>query len=108
MSIEQKNVIDFISTNEESNSVVLTISDHLDWIDVKKHLLALQDKISTYLRFIESGEIYDSYADAKGKNIVINIIAKNELVPEGEEFIEKVKSVVHQAGFKLDFVQFDG
>jgi hypothetical protein len=63
MSVEQKDVIDAIGVNKESGEVVLTISDHLDWEDTSAHLLVLQDKINTYIAFIESGEILQSMVD---------------------------------------------
>lgn len=62
MSIDQSDVIDFISTTPEGKGV-LTITDHLSW-DMDFHLELLQDKINRYLQFIESGQIYEEYPQA--------------------------------------------
>jgi hypothetical protein len=36
-----------------------------------EHLLILQDKLNSYLRFIETGEIFESYPAAKNSSLVI-------------------------------------
>lgn len=100
MSITDIGKIDFISI-QDLNCVVLTISDHLDWEDEYSHLMLLQDKLNSYLRFIESGEIYDSYPDAKDKKIVIQIVKKYSITAKGEEFIRSAKKNIRDAGFDL-------
>jgi hypothetical protein len=64
MSVEDKNKINAISTNKE-DVVALTISDHLEWDS--GHLLILQEKINSYLHFIESGQMHGSYPDTVDK-----------------------------------------
>lgn len=71
MSVEDKNKIDAISTNN-NNQVALTISDHLLWDDNNEHLIILQDKINSYLDFLESGQIDESYPSAIGKKYNTN------------------------------------
>ena len=103
MSVVQTDKVDFISLREGANLVVLTISDHLDWIDTDFHLERLQDKLNSYLSFIESGEIYDVYPKALGKSIVIEVIGKYPLNEEAEEFYEYAKKIIKEAGFELRF-----
>jgi hypothetical protein len=49
MSVENKNVIDFIS--EKDNNIVLTISDHLEWDEDYEHIFLLQEKIKGWKTF---------------------------------------------------------
>ncbi len=108
MSIEQTDTVDFIGVNEPENEVVLTISDHLEWgTDAGNHLLLLQDKINTYLSFIESGELLESYPDANGRKAVINIVGQYPLNQEAENFIGQVKPIVSNAGMSLRFEEFE-
>jgi hypothetical protein len=58
--------VDAIDTDKDGNLVTLTITDHLAWGD-DQHLLLLQQKLNTYLAFIESGEIHATYPAAKDK-----------------------------------------
>lgn len=105
MSIEQSNVVDIIGTDEGNNAVILTISDHLDWDDTESHLLLLQDKINTYLAFYESGEVYEAYPQAIGKQIIIDIVGKYSLPATGENFLEEVKKIIQDIGIKIQFTQ---
>lgn len=56
MSIIDKDKIDSIGINKDNGKVILEISDHLDWSCEYEHLVMLQDKINSYLSFIESGD----------------------------------------------------
>lgn len=103
MTVEQVGVIDVISVDIETDEVRLAISDHLEWDSKNEHLLILQDKINNYLAFVESGEIYDSYPAATGRNIRIELICKYHPSPFGLSFLERVQSLIRDAGFEFSF-----
>lgn len=98
MSIEEAQVIDIISTTKDGSSVTLTATDHLAW-GGKVHLMMIQEKLNSYLAFIESGEIFESYPDSKGKEININVICKHPPDVEGLKFLNLCKEAVENAGF---------
>jgi hypothetical protein len=98
MSIENVRVVDFIGTDINDSSVTLTISDHLEWGD-GNHLLLLQEKINTYLSFIESGEIFDSRPDAYGEPIRISIVCKYHPDEEALKFLQLCKGIIEKAGY---------
>lgn len=103
MSIEQKNVVDFISFDKNNNKVILTISDHLPWDDEYMHLSLLQDKINAYIGFIERGEIFKKYPEYKNKTIVISICFKYDITNTCIDFLEKVRNLLHTINVKLEF-----
>lgn len=102
MSVENVTVIDFASVDKNGNAV-LTISDHLKWDDDNEHLLILQNKINAYLSAIEAGNFYEDYPDAKGKNIIINVVAKYKPNKNAEYFLERTKEVLQSAGYSFKF-----
>ncbi len=102
MSVENKNIIDFVSIDKDDNAV-LTISDHLEWDTENEHLLILQDKINVYLGAIESGELYEKYQSAKNKHIIIRIVSLHEPNEDGKIFLERVKVTLEQAGYGFKF-----
>ena len=102
MSVEEINTIDFIGVDKSSGKVVLTISDHLDWMDSNYHLKKLQDKLNCYIHFCESGEIYESYPNAKDRDIMLSIRTKYPFSPEGKEFILKAREIIERSGFFLE------
>ncbi|WP_044618999.1 DUF6572 domain-containing protein [Gynuella sunshinyii] len=98
MSIEDQDSVDVIAVNE-NGIVVLTILDHLEWDD--EHLYLLQEKINTYLAFIESGEVYETYPNSKGKEFKINVVCKYEPSLTAKEFFSRCATVINQAGFQF-------
>lgn len=103
MSIVQTDQIDAIGIDKKSQSVVLTISDHLTWEEPQDHLLLLQEKLNTYIRFYESEEIFETYPKAVGKEVIVEIIGKYPLIPDGEEFIQQAKEILKGIDVGLKF-----
>jgi len=100
VSVEQKDVIDFISV-DKNNNIVLTISDHMKWDDERRHLLLLQEKINAYLRFIETGEMYEHYPKDKDKNVIIHVVCANKIDLKSMKIFEVFQNAVRDAGFML-------
>ena len=90
MSVIDTNVIDMIGTTSEG-VVTLTISDHLDWDEIEEHLLSLQQKINTYIEFIESGNVYDILPLSKDKPKAIRVYFK--YLPKDEKVINVLDNV---------------
>ena len=101
MSIDQRKVVDFVGVRRSDGSCKLTISDHLPWND-PDHISQLQDKLNTYLAFIESGEIYEQYPDARGRDIEIEVICKHmPPLDEALPFLDHAATKIRGAGIKF-------
>jgi len=107
MSIEDKNLIDVISIDKQG-ILVLTISDHLEWDDKNEHLLLLQDKINSYMDFIENGQLAESYPEKADKKIMIQIVFKYYPNKIAEEFLAIVKRFLSEKGHAFDFYKLEG
>jgi hypothetical protein len=107
MGIDQMDVVDFIGCDRATDEVVLIIADHLPWTDDEEenfdHMDLLQQKIYRYLDFIESGEINESYPEAIGRRLRLQIVAKYDLSKEALEFFNKIRNYLVQQGYKLEF-----
>lgn len=99
MSVEQRKVVDAVGIRRSDGRAVLTISDHLPWLPDNEHLLLLQDKINDYLDFLESGEIYDTYPQAHGREIEIQVVHKHPPVGDAITFLERAGETIRRAGF---------
>ena len=97
MTVEQAKIIDLISL-DESESVVLTITDHLEW-STDDHLFHLQEKVNAYLAFIESGELLDEYPKATGKQVRIEVVCKFRPDDRAIHFLSHFRKIVGSAGF---------
>ena len=82
--------------------LVLTISDHLPWLPDNEHLLVLQDKINDYLAFIQSGEIYNSYPQAHGRDIEIQVVHQFPPVGDAITFLERARETIRAAGYHFE------
>jgi hypothetical protein len=104
MSVDQVDTIDFATIHSDSGDLWLTISDHLPWGELEStHLELLQDKLNAYLRFMESGEIFERLPDSRGRGIAINLAGKFQLSRSAEFFFTKARAAVERAGFHLQF-----
>lgn len=97
MSVDQIDVIDVVSKSKDGE-IVLTISDHLNWNNTREHLFMLQEKVNAYLRFIESGELYCKYPEAKGRQVRIDIKFHYRPTLEASAFLDKIRPIVEAAG----------
>lgn len=106
MSVEQSKVIDLLSFERESGDVVLTVSDHLDWQDPDDHQRMLQDKLNTYLAFVEGGQLFVEKPEAKGRRIRIAVVFKFRPDSESRAFLKRVAEVIQLAGFAFTWEVF--
>lgn len=101
MAVDQTNVIDVAGIDKSTGEMVLTISDHLDWADTIQHQALLQEKFNSYLAFVESGEIFERFPDAKNRSIIFRVVFKFKPDREGSQFIDRARTVIESAGFHL-------
>jgi hypothetical protein len=100
VAVDQHEVVDFAGIDTQGNAA-LTVSDHLPWTDVNHHLYHLQEKINGYLRFIDSGEIYEKFPELRSRPIVIDIVLKYPSPTEALWFFTKSAAAIEGAGFRL-------
>lgn len=100
-TIEDSNKVDAIGIDKTTGFVVLKIFDHLDWDDEQSHLFLLQNKINSYLRFLESEDVLEAYPDAENKKFQINISFLEKPTANGLKFLETVSRIVLDAGFEM-------
>ncbi|CAG9207274.1 conserved hypothetical protein [Paraburkholderia tropica] len=102
MSILDANVVDIIGVDPGKKIARLIITDHLEWSPpVGEHLYLLQEKINSYLRFLEGGELEENNPNAKGCKVEIEISMKYEPSAEALHFVERAREIVQSAGFDL-------
>ncbi|MFS2174731.1 DUF6572 domain-containing protein [Rhizobium pisi] len=102
MSLDQTNVVDAIGVDDATGELVLTITDHLEWTgNDNEHFLLLQEKLKTYLGFVESGEILETYPDAKGRAVLIDVVCKYPPSQQAQGFYNQVAQIVEDTGMKL-------
>jgi len=103
MPIDRTDKVDLLGIDKSTGAVCLTISDHLDWTHEFEHLKLLQDKLNSYLRYIESGEMHTALPGTVGRSIEINVVLKYEPSPTAESFLRKARTAIEAEGFQLSW-----
>ncbi|WP_240903770.1 DUF6572 domain-containing protein [Chengkuizengella sediminis] len=103
MSVQNIREVDAIGIDNLTGYVTLAIFDSLDWNNEEEHLLLLQEKLNMYLSFLESGEVYSVYEQAKGRDFEIKIHFKNNIPQSCRDFLNNVTEVISKAGFHLNY-----
>jgi hypothetical protein len=107
MAVDNPDVVDAIGTERATDIVVLTISDHLEWDSDNQHLEALQEKINKYLEFIQSGQLFESYPQAVGKSLRIDVICKYPPTRAAKRFLTAAQEVIKRAGWSFSWSVLD-
>lgn len=96
MSIEETNRVDFTCFDHNEGTLLLAISDPLDWDETHHHLQKLQTKMNNYLRYIESGELFEKVTGAQGWKIKILVYLKHSPPPLAQKFFAAAQVVCQQ------------
>lgn len=104
MSVVEKNKIDGIALSNSSNVLMLLISDHLDWENEYLHLVQLQNKINSYIDFLETEQYRDIYPGKKFSEFCIQIHFKYQPTENCNKFIKNVNSQISSNNISIDAV----
>jgi hypothetical protein len=106
MSVEDIDRVYRIGIDRKTGDVHLLISDHLDWEQNEgERLFVLQDKLNTYLEFVESGQLHAKYPCTRGKKIVFKVMGKFAFSEEARRFYQIVGKAIQDYG-SLQFVHY--
>jgi hypothetical protein len=107
MSLDKISVVDLIGVEIATGRVNLSVLDDWDWSDETAHILALQEKINSYIAFIEEKQYLESYPDAVGRSFTIKIIGRFPLPQIGLDFIELAKKFASEIGIEIRSVYLE-
>ena len=103
MAIDKTDKIDAVGIEKNSDFAVLTILDAWDWGDEGNHLSALQSKLNAYFGFIESGQIWESYPEAAGRQLVIDVVGKFPIPKIGIELLHRASDACSALDVKIRY-----
>jgi hypothetical protein len=108
MSLDNLGVVDAVSTEKDSGTIVLTIFDAWDWDDQREHLLALQAKLNAYFGFVESGQIFEAYPSAVGRTLRIDVISRYPVPDIALTFLEEAAAAASQLNIAITHQTYSG
>jgi hypothetical protein len=91
MTVDQPNVVDFVSYNSNRDCVTLTMVEHRPWGSDGQLLLDLQAKASTYLTYALDGQLIKDYPHLSGKRVEFCLAFSQPPGCREREFIDILK-----------------
>lgn len=103
MAIDNKDVVDSVAYEE--NKLILQIYDHLDFEKEFEydHMVMLQDKLNTYIWYIESKQFEDTYPEKKFSNFLINIFFMFEPTELCKDFLNNVNVKLAKSNIHIEY-----
>lgn len=108
MSLEQTDKVDAMGLDQRTGHIVLTVADAWNWNDEIPHLLALQEKINAYFKFIETGQVWESCESDPAKILRVNVVFRYPPPASALEFLEKAASAAVQLQVLVSYEVFSG
>ncbi|GAA0682119.1 hypothetical protein ISN75_19875 [Dyella marensis] len=103
MTIEDDRVVDSLGISKLDRKVVLLISDHLDWEDEEGHVRLFERKISCYLDFIRSGQIFESLPGAVGFPVRIELVQQYKPSESALRILNAAKQQLGEMRYEFSF-----
>lgn len=100
MSISETRTVDIVASRPDSRVVKLVITDHLPWDELDAHLLLLQEKINTYVTFVESGQLARLKEPRIPDEPEIHIVVRSQFNPpaEAESVLARMREFLRGLG----------
>lgn len=90
-NIEKTDTIDGLAYEQDTSSLILLLTDGMDWSDMNRHLLLLQDKLNTYIWYIDSEQYKEKYPNVKSVELRVSFLfAEPEIC---RKLLERAKQV---------------
>lgn len=59
LNIENTETIDSIAYEQDTEKLLMLISDGMDWSDINRHMFLLQSKLNSYIRYIDTKQFLE-------------------------------------------------
>ncbi len=102
ISISDVEKVDAMGISKDGQQLILLITDHLNWKNEYDHLMQLQNKINSYLGYIESQQYSEVYPNREFSSFKIDIRFKYNITTQCLKFIEAVNTQVSRFNIMID------
>ncbi len=104
MSVQETNVIDFVTYNPKQDRVMLVMVETRDWGNTGALLPELQQKLNTYVGYAIDGRLVCDYPAYASKPVRIELRTQYPLTAGEQQFLEIVaKEDLQARGISFDW-----
>lgn len=102
MGIQEAAEIDAIARHPDGRIVKLVMEDELDWEAAELHCFMIQEKVETYVTFVETGQIWEQVEKSEpAPEVVLELVLAHEPPPEAATFLARVATAVAALGLRF-------
>jgi hypothetical protein len=104
VSVNDPSRIDIIAVRPSSRAVRLVIADDLAWDDLPAHARLLQEKINTYISFVESGQLarVQSPTIPMAPEVTIVLTVQQQPTEAAESFLSSVGDFLRSVDLRFE------
>ena len=102
LNIENTDTIDGLAYEQETSILILLLADGMDWSDMNRHLLLLQEKLNTYIWYIDSRQYEEKYTDVIKIEIRVSFLFQEPEICH--KLLERAKLVFLNAFENLEMI----
>lgn len=103
MTIEQIDKVDGMGFDAANGEVVLIISDHLDWKDHNRHFAVLEQKLGSYIDFVQSGQLKDTMSQSVGKSTRIKLVHQHTPPVEAKLILDSISQQLSEMDLAFSY-----
>lgn len=110
MAVDNPNVVDGMAFDKERNALVMLLTDSFKWVggvgeDILpeyNHLLMLQEKLNSYISFIEEKQYISNFPEAEVEMSVIEIHFMYDITENCKKFLQTVQQQISELKIKIE------
>ncbi len=76
LNVERTDAIDGLAFDKETKSLILLLADGMDWSDENRHLFLLQEKLNSYILYIDTRQFEGKYPDVEKIELRVTFLFK--------------------------------
>jgi hypothetical protein len=100
MSIEQRDVIDFVARTTDGDALLVAVEGR-EWDGSVEQLYELQEKVNRYVSFALEGEMVERYPHFAGRSVTIELRAVSAPDPATASFLDKIHDALELEGISF-------
>lgn len=104
MSVIETNKVDGLGIGKDGRGLMLLITDHLDWSNEYEHLTQLQNKINSYVGFLEEKQYKELYPDEEFSSYYIEIHFMHKVTDNCKKFVNVINKQLAEESIFVDMV----
>jgi hypothetical protein len=96
--VQNPTVIDLITLDKESDTVVLVMLERRPWGAVAQQFTQIEEKVNRYMGYVLEGFLAEQYPQYQGKSVQIRLDCAGEPTGEALRFVQAMTDAVESHG----------